>query len=98
MALFSASLSFFSHLTVYRAGLRLESKEAFEEYKREYLARRNGEGKAQVDLANYPACLDDLPVTEADRNVWRKRIFGAIRDFSQIENQDRRKGQKANTQ
>ncbi|KAK3338771.1 hypothetical protein B0H65DRAFT_445059 [Neurospora tetraspora] len=56
---------------------RFQSKEDFEAKKREYLARRNGQGKAQVDLVKYPGCLDDLPITEADRNVWRKKLFGA---------------------
>ncbi|CCC05511.1 hypothetical protein SMACR_09441 [Sordaria macrospora] len=63
---------------------RFQSKEAFEEYQRECLAQRNGQDKAQVDLA--------------DRDVWRKKLFGAIRDFSEVENQARRKGQSTRVQ
>lgn len=71
---------------------RFASDEDFEAQKAEYLARRNNSGKAEVDLLKYPNCLDDLPTTHEERVEWRRELFGAIRDFTMVANQNRRKG------
>ncbi|KAK3338770.1 hypothetical protein B0H65DRAFT_551545 [Neurospora tetraspora] len=77
---------------------RFQSDEDFEAQKAEYLARHNNRGKAEVNLAKYPNCLDDLPTTHEERTEWRRQLFGAIRDLTMVGNQGRRKAGADNSQ
>lgn len=67
-----------------------ESDEDFERQKAEYLAQNNNRGKAEVNLTEYPNALDDLPKTHGERVEWRRELYGAIRDFTMVENLGRK--------